>query len=145
MLDWILWGCSLTNITHHCIQIEIKSYFVYQYRRTCLLNTLNKVNTKRHLGILRHRITTMKQKQKVAFVEKEWKWMENVQQIKVICNVNRKFSLSGSSFRDRLLSVAIFPLLVLHSLTKLTILYSYQVNNEPEALVKICHASSIVR
>ena len=87
----------------------------------------------------------MKQKQKVAFVENEREWTENVQQIKYICNVNRKFSLSGSSFRDRLLSVAIFPLLVLHSLTKLTILYSYQVKNEPEALVKIYLASSIVR
>ena len=49
----------------------------------------------------------MKQKQKVAFVEKERERVrereriENVQQIKDNCNVNRKFSLGGSSFRDR--------------------------------------------
>ena len=71
---------------------------------------------------------------------KERKWIENVQQIKDICNVNRKFSLGVevvSVIAAILLSVAIFLLLVFDCLIKLTILYSNKVMNEPDVVLKI--------
>ena len=126
---------------------KIKSYFVYQYQRTCLLNTPNKVNTKDTWEYCVTGLQQWNKNKRLLLLRKKAKdWIENVQQIKDICNVNRKFSLGVevvSVIAAIQLSVAIFLLLVFHCLTKLTILYSNQVKNEPAVLVKICLYCSI--
>ena len=86
----------------------------------------------------------MKQKQKVAFVEKEREGQKergqkmcNKSKTIVMLIVNLAQVEEVSVITAILLSVAIFSLLVFYCLTKLTMYYPCQVKNETDVLVKI--------